>query len=105
MRYQLYANNRKGSRGSSSDKGNRSGNRANPGGVVMTSRKQESVDLILKARINAALEKYDGDAKTRAEIQDKLNMYCCNVAIARECNDKTASRRLRAELITYLNKI
>ena len=105
MRYQLYANNRKGSRGSGCDKGNRSGNRAYPGGVAMEYRKQEPVDLILRSRITAALEKYDGDAKTRAEIQDKLNMYCCNVAIARECNDKAAIRRLRAELITYLNKI
>ena len=105
MRYQLYANNRKGSLGSVNGKEKRSGNRAYPGGVAMEYRKQEPVDLILRSRITAALEKYDGDAKTRAEIQDKLNMYCCNVAIARECNDKAAIRRLRAELITYLNKI
>ena len=105
MRYQLYANNRKGSRVSGNGKGKHSGNRAYPGGMAIEYRKQEPVDLILRSRITAALEKYDGDAKTRAEIQDKLNMYCCNVAIARECNDKAAIHRLRAELITYLNKI
>lgn len=105
MRYQLYANNRKVSRGSGNGKDKRSGNRANPGGVAIEYRKQEPVDLILRSRITAALEKYDGDAKTRAEIQDRLNMYCCNVTIARECNDKAAIRRLRTELITYLNKI
>ena len=105
MRYQLYANNRKGSRGAGNGKGKHSGNRAYPGGVAMEYRRQEPVDLILRSRITAALDKYDGDAKTRAEIQDKLNMYCCNVTIARECNDKTAIRRLRVELITYLNNI
>ena len=105
MRYQLYANNRKGSRGSGNGKGKNAVNRTHPGGVAMEYRKQEPVDLILRSRITAALEKYDGDAKTRAEIQDRLNMYCCNVTIARECNDKAAIRRLRTELITYLNKI
>ena len=105
MRYQLYANNRKGSRESGTGKGKHSGNRAYPGGMVMEYRKQEQVDWILRSRITTALEKHNGNAKTRAEIQDKLNMYCCNITIARECNDKTAIRRLRAELITYLNKI
>ena len=105
MRYQLFANNRKGSIGSGNVKTKHSGNRAYSSGVAMEYRKQEHIDLILRSRITAALVKYDGDAKIRAEIQDKLNMYCCNVAIARECNDKAAIRRLRAELITYLNKI
>ena len=105
MRYQLYANNRKVSRGSGSGKGKHSGNRAYTGSVTMGSRKQEPVDLILRSRITAALEKHSDNVKTRTEIQDKLNMYCCNVAIARECNDRAAIRRLRAELITYLNNI
>lgn len=105
MRYQLYSNIRNGSRGSGNGKGKHSGNRVYSGGVTMKYQKQEQVDLILRSRITAALEKYDGNAKTRAEIQDKLNMYCCNVAIAREYNDKPAIRRLRADLIAYLNKI
>ena len=105
MRYQLYANNRNGSRGYGNGKDKNSGKRVYSGGMAIEYRKQEQVDLILRSRITAALEKYDGDAKTRAEIQDRLNMYCCNVTIARECNDKAAIRRLRTELITYLNKI
>ena len=105
MNFQLYANNRQGSRNSVSGRGNISGNRRGTRGAEMMYRKQDRVDLILQTRITAALEKYDADAKIRGEIQDKLNMYCCNVAIARECNDKSAIRRLRAELINYLNTI
>ena len=103
MRYQLYANNRQGLCGSGTGNSIHGSCYGSPSSTGDVAKKQDKVDMILKAKINAALETHNGDAQTLREIQDRLNMYCVNVTIARECNDKTTIRKLRRELVTYLN--
>ena len=61
--------------------------------------------MILEAKINSKLEKYHANADIYAEVQDRVYMYCVNVAIARKCKDKGAINRLRKELAAYLNTI
>lgn len=72
---------------------------ANPGGT------QNKMDLILKTKIDNALGKYNDDPTVRAEIQNKVAVYLCNRKIAEEYSDKKSLRRLRNELIEYLNQI
>lgn len=103
MRHSLYANNRKGSHSSVNGRCNRGqyyGSLCNSGN---SSTKKDKADMILEAKINAVLGKCHDNAKMYAEVQDRVYMYCVNVAIARECKDKEAISKLRKELTAYLN--
>lgn len=68
-------------------------------------KKQEKPDLILKQKLSDTMKKYSGNAVILSEIQSKLDMYYINRAIAYEYGDKSTVRRLRAELINYLQKL
>ncbi len=74
-----------------------------PRGTATKNGGKTKVDMILEAKINAVLKKHDGNNEILAEIQDKVNMYCINVSIAREYEDITSIRKLRRDLIDYLN--
>jgi len=103
MRHSLYANNRKGFHSTANLICNRGRSYGFPNTSGNISRKKDKVDMLLEAKINAVLRKYDDDPDTYAEVRDRVYMYCVNSTIARECNDKEATRRLRKELTAYLN--
>ena len=103
MRHSLYANNRKGSHSSVNGRCNRGQHYESLSNVGGSSAKKDKADMILEAKINAVLGKCHDNAEMYAEVQDRVYMYCVNVAIARECKDKEAISRLRKELTVYLN--
>ena len=70
----------------------------NPSAEQLTTREK-----ILVLRLEALLEKYKNDNNTRERILQEFNMYCVNVTIAKELNDKNAIAKRTKEFHEYLS--
>lgn len=62
-------------------------------------------DRLLFLRITSLLEKYKEDPDKIAEIRGKVEMFVCNVTIARELGSKSSEKERRKEFNNYLNTL
>ena len=105
MRHALYScsQRRRGSGAVNIGHTNQSVTRGNT--VNYMSNTKDPMDMLIKSKLDAVLKKYDEDSAIRANVCDRVNMYLINRKIAEEFSDKKTIRRLRKELLEYLNKI
>lgn len=106
MRHTFYANNRNsnGKRGFGAGSAVRSGCYRFSSGPGTKTKVKDKGDLILEAKIKAALKANEAAPEVRSEILEELSMYRVNISIAREFHDKKSEKDLTKNYINYLNQ-
>lgn len=62
-------------------------------------------DRLLYLRVTSLLEKYKEDPDKIAEIRGKVEMFICNVTVAREFGSKSSEKERRKEFDKYLSTL
>ena len=71
----------------------------NPEGEQLN-RREKTIVL----RLDALLKKYANDEDTRKKLLDEFSLFCVNLTIAKELNDKKAIAERSKEFGTFLNQ-
>ncbi|EPD61808.1 hypothetical protein HMPREF1216_02598 [Coprococcus sp. HPP0048] len=62
-------------------------------------------DRLLYLRVMSLLDKYKEDPEKIAEIRNNVDMFICNVTVARELGSKSSEKERRKEFNKYLNTL